>query len=78
MFNSDEYIQPKIAIILGSDGQVIETISNVVINVFTVSHSNDKMSVEATNLPVSPGRINDIEHAHSVLHNLIKDVELPF
>ena len=78
MLNSDEYIQPKIAIIVDGDGQVIETISNVVINVFTVSHINEKMSVEVTNLPVSPGRINDIEHAHIVLHNLIKDVEIPF
>ena len=78
MLNSDEYIQPKIAIIVDGDGQVIETISNVVINVFTVSHINEKMSVEVTNLPVSPERINDIEHAHIVLHNLIKDVEIPF
>lgn len=78
MLNSDEYIQPKIAVILDSDGQVIDTISNVVINVFTVSHTNEKMSVEATNFYVSPGRLDDIEHAHSVLHNLIKDVEIPF
>ena len=78
MLNSDEFIQPKIAIILDSDGQVIDTISNVVINVFTVRRTNEKMSVEATNLPVSPGRLDDIEHAYLVLHNLIKDVEIPF